>query len=298
MEYRIEGGVPLLPSSVAAILPSSVVSEVGVLAEGSVEELRLREGRRAWMVTGGRNVMLSAVLDRAAIEDVFLKVCGGSLYAHAESIKEGYVTLGDGVRVGVIGRAAVENGRMVGVRDIDSLCFRIPGDVRVDTSVPETLLRSFSLVRGLLFFSPPGGGKTTVLRSLARALGSGADPLRVVVVDTRGELSPSLLGRGLCVDVLVGYPRRTGIEIAARSMGAQVIICDEICGVEDARVMIETQGGGVALVASAHAADIEGLLSRSDISLLHSAGTFGAYVGLDRRSKELYRVILHHEAAV
>lgn len=296
MENRIVSGAPIVPSAVARVLPERLLDEVGRTATGAVEELRLKCGRRAFMVCGGQNVMLDTVLDRAAIEDILLAVCGGSLYAHAESIREGYVSLSGGVRVGVIGRAAVEGGQTVSVRDISSLCFRIPSGIRVDTLPLAALMRSFSLTRGLLIYAPPGGGKTTVLKSLARALASGEDPLRVVVVDTRGELAAGLAGRGLCVDILSGYPRRAGIDIAARSMGAQVIVCDEICGEDEARTIVTTQGGGVPLIASAHAADITGLLSRTDISMLHRAGTFGAYVRVDRRNEALFDITLHGEA--
>ena len=275
MESMILGGMPLLPSAVEKVLPATLIDEVGRVAHGAVEELRLKCGRRAWMTCGGRNVILDTVLDRGQMEDILLAVCGGSLYAHAESIREGYVTLAGGVRVGVVGRAAVEDGRTVSVRDISSLCFRIPNGVRVDVSPLSALVRSFQRTRGLLVYSPPGGGKTTVLRCLARALGSGENPMRVVVVDTRGELEAGLSGRGLCVDILSGYPRRAGIEIAARSMGAEVIVCDEICGAEEARVIIETQGGGVPLVASAHASDMAGLLSRCCIARAPLALMFG-----------------------
>lgn len=296
MESMILGGMPLLPSAVEKVLPATLIDEVGRVAHGAVEELRLKCGRRAWMTCGGRNVILDTVLDRGQMEDILLAVCGGSLYAHAESIREGYVTLAGGVRVGVVGRAAVEDGRTVSVRDISSLCFRIPNGVRVDVSPLSALVRSFQRTRGLLVYSPPGGGKTTVLRCLARALGSGENPMRVVVVDTRGELEAGLSGRGLCVDILSGYPRRAGIEIAARSMGAEVIVCDEICGAEEARVIIETQGGGVPLVASAHASDMAGLLSRSDMALLHRAGTFGAYVRVDRQAASLFDIVSHDDA--
>lgn len=296
MEEGILCGTPPLPTAVEKLLPPCVVEEVRKKATVAVEELRLKCGRRSWMLCGGRNVMLDAVLDRAAVEDILMRVCGGSLYAHAEHIKEGFITLGGGIRVGVIGRAAVENGRIVAVRDISALCFRIPTDVRVDVSPLVTLIRGTGGARGLLLYSPPGGGKTTALRCLARSLGSGEHPMRVVVIDTRGELAAGLSGRGLCVDVLAGYPRREGIEIAARSMGAEIIVCDEICGEDEARVIIETGSGGVPLLASAHAADLGGLLSRSDMMRLHRAGVFCAYVRVDRHAEHPFDAVTWRDA--
>ncbi|MBR6530173.1 MAG: hypothetical protein IKT43_02015, partial [Clostridia bacterium] len=215
----LEDGRPLLPMSVARLLPSEV-AEALEICEDAVDEICLRADRQAFAVSGGRNVALDAVLTGEALSEIFLAACGGSLYAHAETVKEGYLTLPDGVRIGVIGHAVVDDGRMVGVRDISSLCFRIPGTVTVDVAPLIDTLRGFSEPRGLLLFSPPGGGKTTVLRSLIRALASGESPRRVAVVDTRRELGACLGSSHLCVDVLSGYPRRQGIEIAARCMDA------------------------------------------------------------------------------
>jgi len=284
------GGEPLLPASVARVLPTGVAEAVEACAVGAVEELRLKAGRRAWMVCGGQNIALDVAVEQRTLENILTDLCGGSLYAYADSIREGYITLSDGVRVGVAGRASVEEGKTLAVRDILTLCFRIPHRILVDTQPLADLLRSFSLTRGLLLYSPPGGGKTTALASLARTLGAGERPLRVVVVDSRGELAPLLRSRGLCVDVLTGYPRRRGIEIAARTLSAQVILCDELCGVPEAQTVIETRGGGVPLIATAHAADLQGLLHRSDMRILHEADVFGAYVRMDRGSEVLFDI--------
>lgn len=292
MQRIIDGGVPVLPASVARLLPEPLLVEIPMRAQGAVNELHLRADGYAWLTCGRTNVPLATTLSQAQIEEIFLTVCGGSLYAHADTVKEGFVSLADGVRVGVVGRAVREGEKTVAIRDVSALCFRIPTDRWIDPAPLVALLDSFSYTKGLLLFSPPGGGKTTALRSLVRALGSGTHPLRVAVVDTRCELAPSVSAKGLCADVLLGYPRREGIEIAVRSMGAQIVVCDEICGVDDAKIILELQGGGVPLIATAHGADLSGLLSRADLSLLHAAGTFGAYVDVNWRRKDIFRATL------
>lgn len=295
MRQIIDGGTPPIPTSVERLLPEALRAEIPARARGAVNELHLRAGGRAWLTCGRENIILDTTLSAEALADLVLAACNGSLYAHADTVRDGFLTLSDGVRVGVVGRAVLEGGRTVNVRDVSALCFRIPTHAWVDPAPLLAILQSFSYTRGLLLFSPPGGGKTTALRSLVRALGSGASPLRVAVVDTRCELAPALAAKGLCVDVLSGYPRRQGIEIAARSMGAQIIVCDELCGIDEARTVLELQGGGVPLVATAHAADVAGLLSRSDMALLHGAGTFGAYVNVDWRREEIFRATLREE---
>jgi stage III sporulation protein AA len=134
----------------------------------------------------------------------------------------------------------------------------------------------------VLIYSPPGVGKTTLLRAVAARLSGGRDPLRTVVIDTRGELSYGSDGENLCLDVLSGYPRRQGVEIATRSLNAQVIICDEIGDYEEAMALVASHNCGVPLIASAHAANTDQLLSRTGIRLLHEADIFGAYVGISR----------------
>ena len=110
--------------------------------------------------------------------------------------------------------------------------------------------------------------------------------MRVCVIDTRGELGAFWGDRSLSIDLLSGYPRALGIEIATRTMNAELILCDEIGEEREANAILSAQNCGVPFVASAHAEDVQGLLRRSGIRRLHEAGVFGAYVGIRRRPGE------------
>ena len=277
-----------MPWAVERLLPSALAAEISRRADGLVEELRLKCGRRCWMVCGGENVMLDTVMTEGQINDALTRICGGSAYAFADGIRQGFLPYEGGVRVGIVGRACSENGKTVSVRDVSTLCLRIPTPVQVDVGELLALLRGFDRVWGLLLYAPPGGGKTTALRALARGLASGERPRRVVVVDTRGELSAGLSGRNLCIDILRGYPRREGMEIAARFLGAETVICDEIFGAEEAEAVIGLISGGVPVIASAHGAELGGLLASSDMRALHRAMAFGAYVRVDRTAARLF----------
>ena len=105
---------------------------------------------------------------------------------------------------------------------------------------------------------------------------------RVAVIDTRGELGIMLDGSRATIDVLSGYPKSIGIEIAARTMNPELMVCDEIGGEDEARAIIAVQNCGVPLLASAHGSDLCGLLQRTGIRALQRAGVFGAYVRIDR----------------
>ncbi len=289
------------PTSLLGVLPPRLYIELERLAARgvTVEELRLRGGRRAYVTSKGRNIALDVTVEQWQIDDIVENVCDGSMYAHADTIRNGYVTLDGGIRVGMVGRASVENGKVIGVYDISGLCIRVPSAVSgVGGSVCK-LLRDGALDGGVLVYSAPGEGKTTLLRSVTAALGSGESALRVAVVDSRGELGAFLVGEELCVDVLSGYPKAQGIEIAARSMNAQLIVCDEIGDEAEVRAIIAAQNCGVPLLASAHASSLEGLLRRTGIAALHRAAVFGAYVGIKRSGFErdyIYSVTKYGEA--
>ena len=249
---------------------------------GEIEEIRLRRGRRASLVVLGKNQMLSTVLDSSELSTTLTGMCQGSLYAFSETINQGYISLPHGIRVGICGRAACEGGKIIGVHEISSLSIRIPSKIINAGDEICALIDSFERTCGVLIYAPPGVGKTTLLRSIAKKLSSGDHPRRTVVIDTRGELSFSNEGKELCLDVLSGYPRRDGVEIATRCLNAEVIICDEVGDYEEAMAIVASHNCGVPLIASAHASSVQGLLSRSGIRLLHEAGIFGAYVGIER----------------
>ena len=273
----------LLPPELTAALLAPVGSR-----EGAVEEIRLRAGRQASLTVDGRNIMTSAILTEVDLAAILTRMCGGSLYAYSQTIHEGYITLPEGVRVGVAGRAVCEEGRIIGVCEITSLCIRLPHIHRAVGGEICRLLRGLNRGRtapqGILIYAPPGEGKTTLLRGVAVGLsgGDGLPPLRTVAVDTRGELGFETEGRGLCLDILKGYPRARGVEIATRTLSAQVIICDEIGDTEEALSLISTHHGGVPLIATAHGGSVAEILRRTGIRLLHEARLFGAYVGIRR----------------
>ena len=280
-----------LPNSVMRALPYRLSDEIRCTSsQRAIEEIRMRSGRRCSLVVSGKNVMLDTVLDSKEIESVLEGMCQGSLYAFSDTINQGYISLPDGVRVGVCGRAGCEGGRIIGIYEVSSLSVRIPHRSRPVGAEICRLLESFERTSGVLVYSPPGIGKTTLLRSVAVMLSSGgwregAEPMRTVVIDTRGELAFANEGRDLCLDVLSGYPRRQGIEIATRCLNAEVIICDEIGDYEEAMSLVASHNCGVPLIASAHAGSVEQLLARTGLRLLHEAKIFGAYVGLERNGR-------------
>ena len=292
-----------LPDVVMRALPYRLSDEIRRTGYPTIEEIRMRAYRRCSLVVSGRNIMLDTVLDRRELGDILEGMCQGSLYAFSDTINQGYISLPGGVRVGVCGRAGCEGDRIIGIYEVSSLSVRIPHKTRPVGAEICGLLESFKRTSGVLIYSPPGIGKTTLLRSVATMLASGdadsgRDPMRTVVIDTRGELAFASEGRDLCLDVLSGYPRRQGIEIATRCLNAEVIVCDEIGDYEEAMALVSSHNCGVPLVASAHAETVTQLLSRTGLRLLHEARIFGAYAGITRdgRGGFRYDITMHSDS--
>lgn len=261
------------------------------------EEIRMRCGRMSYItLSGGDNIPLDVSLTREEMDRAVDRLCKGSLYAYTETINRGYIMLPDGMRAGVSGRATVEKGRIIGISEINGICIRIPHHIKTDVFPICNILREFSMMKGVLVYSLPGAGKTTLLRNVAAEMSKGTDAVRVVVVDERGELEFGLRARGLCLDLLYGYPKAIGIEVALRTMGAQLIVCDEIGNDDEISPICNAAVGGAALLASAHASDIEALLSKKNITELHNADVFGAYVGIKRSGSEVaYEITYRRE---
>ena len=275
-----------MPPVLRQWLPPHVIAALQCVT-GTWEELHLHTGRFCSVTVGGENRMVPLLLRQDEMQELLMRLCGGSIYAHRDSIAQGYIALPGGIRVGVCGSVGVEERgeRVLGVRELDTLCIRFPRPLRsVGQGLIPHLPRCFP--RGALIFSPPSVGKTTLLRSLAVHFASGDSPMRTAVVDSRRELDDGSLGKACCLSVLSGYPKGLGIEIACRTMNAQMIVCDEIGNAGEAQAVLTAANCGVPVIASAHAATLKGLMCRPEFQRLHEAAVFGMYAGIARQSGE------------
>lgn len=246
------------------------------------EEIRVRADRRASLTVGAKNRMLDTVVRDDELTDMIKLLCKGSVYAYRETIAKGYLPIDGGIRVGVCGSAVSEGGAVRSVHRISSVSFRLPQPADHAGEVLYEILKERDFRSSCLIYAPSGIGKTTLLRSVSARLASGNSPLRVVIVDTREELGAFLGGTGLCVDILRGYPKDVGIEIAARTLNAQLIICDEIFGEREAQSLCGAVNCGIPLLCSAHAGNLRELLHRPGMDYLHRMMVFDRYIRIDR----------------
>ena len=267
------------------MLPDRVQTEMHRLMRSrrggasSLRELRLRVGGVCTALFDGECVTLLSSPTQSEMEELLSRACDGALYAHRDSICSGYVTVGAGVRIGVAGTARYDSSSVVGISDVRYALIRFPGD---RCHFGEELFRAWEEAHGgMLIYSPPGVGKTTALRHLARSIGRAPNARQVCIVDERFEFcEDDFLDSE--VDILKGYKRRAGLEIATRTMSPEVVIIDEIGG-DDASGISEVVRCGIPLIASAHAGSYDELMSKPSLEPLLRCGAFETFVGICRR---------------
>ncbi len=260
-----------------------------------IQELRLRSGQPVTVSMPGGDGYLGRcgvtelkqpgvfVCTAADLERVFLRLCEESVYAHEEELRQGFVSVAGGIRVGVAGTAVygsdTPGGGVQTVEQITSLCIRLP---RRHPGSAAGLLPLLDTERGIhstLLVGEPSSGKTTLLRELAEQLA--ARRCRVAVVDERGEIA-GVDGLPGC-DVLRGYPKPEGIRQAVRCFAPQVILFDELGDGREVAELLDCTRTGVAVVATLHGRSPAELERRPLVRRLAEAGVFECWVFLAGR---------------
>ncbi|WP_298024774.1 stage III sporulation protein AA [uncultured Dysosmobacter sp.] len=251
----------------AAILPNRLRKLALALPEeqrAEAEEFRLRAGRPMTVLLPTGEVPLDAVVEPEELETLCDLATEFSRYAAAETLREGFLPVRGGFRVGLCGTAVMKDGTNTNLKSFSSAVIRIAREQKgIADTLADRLFRNGAFASTLIL-SPPGGGKTTLLRDLVRRLSEGTaehGPQRISLIDERGEVAVMYRGEpqmdvGPHTDVLDACPKALGIPMVLRAMNPQIIAVDEITVREDLRAAAMASGCGVGLLATIHAADV------------------------------------------
>ena len=218
------------------------------------------------------------------ITQIVERVSKFSLYAYDSDIKNGFVTIPGGHRLGLSGKMTIENGKIKTIKYISGLNIRVAREVKgaADAIMPH-LTGALGQINSTIFVSPPGCGKTTVLRDVVRQLSCAGK--NVAVIDERSEIAGCFMGAaqndlGPRVDVLDGAPKEAGMMMALRALSPDVIAVDEIGSEKETQAVRYMAQSGVAVLCSVHASGVEDLVLQPALAGLSAMKIFKRYVVL------------------
>lgn len=273
-----------------------------------VQEICLRVNSSIVIITSQKSFFLSSegnlspedsksfVVSQNDILETFKILCNFSIYSFQNQIKNNFITLKGGHRVGICGTAIIDGEKIINISDISSMNFRISKEI---IGCSDKIFEKLGLnLGGTLIVGPPASGKTTILRDIARKLSNTYENgklIKVSIIDERREIAAVYQGVpqkdvGFS-DILNGFPKAEGIMRALRTLSPRIIICDEIGNNEDADAIRKSLNCGVGIIASVHAEFAEEILKSEKIKNILNSGAIKNVVLLDKgKIKEIFEV--------
>lgn len=246
----------------------------------TVEEIRVRAGKPIILKFRNYDIVINYIVSTEEIISILEKLCENSIYAYKEQICQGFLTIKGGHRIGITGTVVVEKGKIINVKYVSSLNFRIAREV-LNCSLgilKEILDIENKTIYNTLIVSPPGKGKTTMLRDVVRLISNGIEEynfkgMTVGLIDERGEIASTYKGIaqndvGIRTDVIGNIDKYTGINVLVRTMAPQVIACDEIGTIEDVNAIKKCVISGVKGIFTMHGKDFEDIKKNTYINKL------------------------------
>ncbi len=255
-----------------------------------IEEIRIRINLPIIVKLAEKEKIIDYKVSTEDINYIFQKICENSIYAYQNQIANGFVTIKGGNRVGIVGTAVVQNGKVTNLNYVSGLNFRIAQEIiGCSNKIMPNIIRGETIYNTLII-AMPGMGKTTLLRDIIRNLSNGFTDgntkikgQNISVIDERGEISATYRGGsqndlGIRTDVLNDIPKAIGMKMAIRSMAPQIIAADEIGSVDDVNAIQYAICCGIKGIFTAHGNSVEDVKKNTELKSLIDNKIFEKFI--------------------
>lgn len=280
------------PNKIEEVLKEAIGEKYVIL-----EEIRIRVQKPIILKFDSSEKIIRYLCNQEEILNILQAICENSIYTYQKQIAEGFVTISGGHRVGISGSCVIENGQVININYINSLNFRISRQIFGASKKALKHILDFenNSVNNTLIVSPPGVGKTTILRDVVRQVSSGIKDykfkgLNVGLVDERGEIASLYKGIpqndvGLKTDVIENVSKNIGMKMLIRSMSPQVIVADEIGNYDDVEIINYAICSGCKGIFTAHGSNFDDIYLNPVLKNLVNIHIFETIIFLDVKKK-------------
>ena len=283
------------------ILPNSINNVINYkLNKNYLYEIRIRANKPVIINYLGKNEFLgkngiiknkseALYFNDKDIKDIILKACSYSIYSVNEQIKNGFLCVSDGIRIGICGQLVIENNKVITQNNIKSINIRIPHQIINCSLNALPYIIDNEKILNTLVISPPGAGKTTFIRDVCYQMGKNSNIENILIVDERNEISSmgnntNSIFLGDYCDVIVNCSKQYGFENGIRSMKPDLIVTDEIGGKDDIKAIEYATKSGVNVLATIHARDINDIKLKEEFKQCLKEKIFKRYIVLSNRN--------------
>lgn len=281
--------------NILSVLPETIAQEIRRMnTSRGINEIRLRVGKRVTIISSDMELSLSSVVSLSDLLDILVKISKNSIYAIQNEINNGFVVIRGGHRIGICGEVVMQDGKIKNIKNINSMNIRVAREIigSADKIIPYLI--NGNGIKNALIVSPPGCGKTTILRDLVRQVSNGVSLLglkgeNVGLVDERGEIASVAYGIpnldvGKRTDILSNVPKSIGIEMMVRSMGISVIATDEIGSKADIEAIKYASLSGVHMIFTMHGSSFLDIKKKAGMKELLEEGIFDVMILLSNKN--------------
>ena len=259
--------IGILPLKIGTLLKERLLKE-------QIYEIRIKIGKLILVYSKYGENIVNYVTTKEDMKSLIQKISNYSLYAYEEDIRQGFITIKGGHRIGIAGECVMEKGEVKTIRNISSINIRVCSEVIgcSDKLIKYIYSQKENRIFNTIIISPPKCGKTTILRDIARNISNGMNSIglygrKVAVIDERSEIGACHFGipqndLGMRTDILDNCLKKEGMIMAIRSLSPEILICDEIGTKGDVEALLMAFNSGVNIITSIHGFTIEDLYKR------------------------------------